>query len=99
MTIKDDFALLGLELGAVPEEIVSRYKQRAMVVHPDVVGTGNAAKFSALNSAYHRALDYAYAEPCVICNGTKKIKHSSGFHTVEMPCTSCGQTGKKFRKK
>jgi len=52
----DPLRVLGLQAGAMPEEIRERYRVLARELHPDVRG-GDAARFKAVKAAYNALID------------------------------------------
>jgi curved DNA-binding protein CbpA len=59
-TLEDDYALLGLRVGANDDEAKLAYKRLSRQVHPDAGGTD--ALFTALRLAYERILAYEYID-------------------------------------
>ena len=49
----DDWAMLGLPLGASPDAVTKAYKEQALIWHPDK-STGDLRHFQALQQAYKR---------------------------------------------
>lgn len=86
------FALLDLPVTATPEEIKAKWRDLAMVHHPD--HGGNPCTFDELRKAYKAALEEA-SQPkiCPECKGQRKILQGHGFNTISMPCKTCGGLG------
>lgn len=81
------FAALGLEPTASVEEVKSAWRTIARRLHPDL--GGDPAEFAAMSDNYREALHEASTRPCATCHGTGTIPHTTGWTTIQLPCTSC----------
>ncbi len=94
MTPAEAFAILGLAPGAAPAEVSARAKERAKVLHPDVLGTGDAGAFEVMRQARSTALAYALEEPCRACVGTGyKVVYAPTWSAVKTQCPVCAGSG------
>ena len=87
------FEILGLPDNADIEMVNRRWKELALVHHPDV--GGDSEKFQELREAYVEAREIASDLPCEECNGTGSVKRGTGFTFMKLPCPSCGGTGER----
>jgi len=86
------FEKLGLHDTATPDEVKAKWRELCMIHHPD--RGGNPVEFDEIRRAYKAA--YAEAsepKPCGTCNGVGKIKQTSGWSSIDMPCQACGGSG------
>lgn len=91
--MSEAFTILGLPVTATPDEIKARWRELAMVHHPD--RGGDAATFNAICDAYKIAMEEASApKECPRCLGSGKVKQSRGFSSVDMLCPACGGSGR-----
>lgn len=86
------FQTLGLPDTATPDEVKAKWRELAMIHHPD--RGGNVVEFNEIRKAYKVALDEAsQPKPCSGCNGTGKTKVTFGFNTVDVTCRFCSGDG------
>lgn len=88
----ESFAALGLTPSATKAEVKARYREMALLAHPD--GGGSDQAFQELNQAY--ALAYSLAEakvPCVKCQGTGRTYVINGFVSIPVTCPDCRGEG------
>lgn len=86
------FATLGLPETATPDEVKSKWRELCMIHHPD--RGGNPCEFNEIRKAYKIAMEEAsQPKPCQTCNGTGKVKQSSGWSSIDLPCPACGGSG------
>lgn len=86
------FELLGLADTASQDEVRQAWRRLAALHHPDK--GGDAAEFTKLSAAYRTALSMAADRLCQACNGSGTRKVQRGFHTINVPCETCGGSGK-----
>lgn len=87
------FEMLGLPPAATTHEIKSRWRTLASQHHPD--RGGDTEVFIRLRHAYTEALAEARRpKRCDVCAGTGRVPQARGFTTIQMPCKTCGGTGK-----
>lgn len=86
------FATLGLPNTAMPDEVKAKWRELCMIHHPD--RGGNPVEFNTIRKAYKQAFEEA-SEPkaCSQCLGTGKVKQTSGWSSIDMPCQACGGSG------
>lgn len=86
------FATLGLLDTATPDEVKAKWRELCMIHHPD--RGGNPVEFNTIRKAYKQAFEEA-SEPkaCPQCLGTGKVKQTSGWSSIDMPCQACGGSG------
>jgi DnaJ-class molecular chaperone len=83
------FATLGLPDTATPDEVKAKWRELCMIHHPD--RGGNSVEFNAIRKAYKAAMEEASApKACPQCLGTGKVKQTSGWSSIDMPCQACG---------
>ena len=86
------FAILNLPETATPAEVKGRWRELCRVHHPD--RGGNAVEFDEFRKAYNEAMKIAQEpKPCRSCDGKGKIKKTSGWNSIELPCNVCGGSG------
>jgi DnaJ-class molecular chaperone len=86
------FATLGLPDTAAPDEVKAKWRELCMIHHPD--RGGNPVEFDEVRRAYKAAMAKASEpKPCNTCSGTGKIKQTSGWSSIDMPCQACGGSG------
>lgn len=86
------FTTLGLPDTATPEEVKAKWRELCMIHHPD--RGGNPCEFNEIRKAYKIAMEEAsQPKPCQTCNGIGKVKQSSGWSSIDLPCSACGGSG------
>ena len=89
----DPFAALGLPCTATKTEVVARFHELALELHPDTGGLDLDA-FIQVKMAYEEARKMAPEfRPCGACKGTGFIKISHGFYSLKQQCTICNGLG------
>lgn len=73
------FRVLGLSSQCTQLELKKRYRELSRKYHPDVLGTGNAEKFSEILIAYKEA-ERLLESPRGSIVGTVKYRHTSLFN-------------------
>ena len=78
----------GLKSNASVEEVRAKWQKVVLKHHPD--HGGNVVDFMFTRREYQKAFDEA-SKPvlCPECQGTKRMKVTSGFNTIEVSCTKC----------
>lgn len=92
-----DLDLLGLLPGATVGDLKARFRDLALIHHPD--RGGNAENFVALRDAYNRLLAKLGQPPelqiCAECSGAGVVVVHQGFAAIRMRCGACDGTGEK----
>ncbi len=99
MSYASDCELLGLDPSVDlhdPAVIKDAFKQRALVLHPDIEG-GDAELFEAARDAYQRLHTEAKVRwtACPRCEGAGVVHVRSGFQLMMGTCEQCGGTGER----
>ena len=94
--LADAFKLLELPETAAPSEIRMAWRSAAKSAHPDNPRTGNPEAFRELQKAFEIIYDYAINTPCPNCKSKGYVREFRGFSGVEIICSPCSGTGKKW---
>lgn len=96
-----DYERLGLPHGASMDDLRARWRELAFALHPDRGGDPQA--FIEVEAAYRRILNHepppqevepeVRRERCGSCDGSGKVRVTSGFHQVAFPCQECDGEG------
>lgn len=82
------FATLDLPDTATPDEVKAKWRELCGIHHPD--RGGNSVDFTTYRKAFKIAMAEATApKACNKCQGTGRIKATTGFNTVELACMEC----------
>lgn len=84
-----DWELLNVEPDATVGELRLRWRNLALVIHPD--HGGDVGKFIQLNQAYQRLL--MKAKRCRHCRDTGTAKRQVGFESITVVCRCKGGVG------
>jgi DnaJ-class molecular chaperone len=88
------FEVLGLPETSEPAAVKDRWRELAMVHHPDRAG-GDALEFDKLHKAYKQAMAEALSpKTCPTCGGKGFVVQAYGFDTLNVLCRECGGEGK-----
>ncbi len=86
------FNLLTLPDTATPDQVRTRWRELALVYHPD--RGGDATRFAELSAAYQKALAHALKpRPCEACSGSGLTTVTHGFTTARVLCVACKGCG------
>ena len=79
----------GCDATATVSEVKKQWQKKALQHHPDQ-GDGDVLKFLKSKTQYFAALKESLTPiPCSVCKGTKRIKKTSGFSSIEVDCPRC----------
>ncbi len=82
--------VLDLPETATLDQVKTRFRQLMFDLHPDR-GAGDTERYQEVIKA-HRVLK-ARLETCGLCHGSGRITTMSGFHSISVPCGTCGGRG------
>jgi len=86
MTSSTSFTILGLTPSASPSDVKLAWRKLSTLYHPDKPG-GDPVKFDSVQKAYELAMNHA--KVCKVCKGTRTVKFTQGFYSINRRCTSC----------
>lgn len=86
---KNDHKILGVAPDATISELKARWRELALVHHPDY--GGDPVEFNCLRTAYDSAL--ITAVHCRRCKDTGRVTITSGFERLSVVCACKGGVG------
>jgi DnaJ-class molecular chaperone len=89
---EEDLALLGLTEPVTADEAKARFRELALLLHPD--RGGDAAQFDTVRQAHDRVqAELLRPKRCAECRGKGRTPLTVGFNTLHVRCVKCQGTG------